>query len=93
MRPYFSHTCQISILQTWGRGVYLDSDIDEVFIDNALHRKARQLFIKLKSKNISFIDCSSVIAMKTEKIKTAFSFDAHFKKLGVELLTLNQQRV
>jgi len=39
----------------------------------------------VSSKNISFIDCSSAVAMKRNKIKTIFSFDKDFKKLGVNL--------
>lgn len=58
----------------------------EIFIDINLHSEARNLFTKVKPKNISFIDCSSVVAMKTNKIETIFTFDKHFKSLGVELL-------
>ncbi|MDP3918088.1 MAG: PIN domain-containing protein [Candidatus Woesebacteria bacterium] len=58
----------------------------EIFIDESIHAETRKFFAKVKSKNISFIDCSSVIAMKRNKIKYIFSFDEDFKKMGVELL-------
>lgn len=58
----------------------------EIFIDESIHKETRRFFAKVKSKNISFIDCSSVIAMKRNKIKYIFSFDEDFKKMGVELL-------
>lgn len=57
----------------------------EIFIDKFLHKEAKDFFKMVKSKNISFIDCSSVVAMKCHKIKIIFSFDQDFKKLGVEL--------
>lgn len=57
----------------------------EIFIDKYLHQETREFFQRVKSKNISFIDCSSVVAMKRHKIKIIFSFDQDFKKLGVEL--------
>lgn len=57
----------------------------EIFIDKYLHQGTREFFKRVKSKNISFIDCSSVVAMKRNKIKTIFSFDKDFKKLGVKL--------
>lgn len=57
----------------------------EIFIDDSLHKKARTLFSSIQSKNISFIDCSSVIAMKENNIPFAFTFDKHFKTLGVKL--------
>ena len=58
----------------------------EIFIDRYVHKEARDLFKRIKSKTISFIDCSSVVAMKRNKIKTIFSFDKDFKKLGVKLV-------
>lgn len=60
--------------------------IKEVFIDENIHNEARNFFAKVKSKNISFIDCSSVIAMKRNKIDVIFSFDEDFKRMGVKLL-------
>lgn len=61
------------------------SDVSEIFIDQYLHKEARDLFKRIKSKNISFIDCSSAVAMRRNKIKTIFSFDKDFRKLGVKL--------
>lgn len=59
----------------------------EIFIDENLHKETRKFFRRIKSKNISFVDCSSVIAMKKNKLDTIFSFDEDFKKLGVKLLS------
>lgn len=64
----------------------LEGVIKEIFIDEKLHKETRRFFAKVKSKNISFIDCSSVIAMKRSKIEVIFSFDEHFRNLGVSLL-------
>mgnify|MGYP001559016432 CR=1 FL=1 len=61
------------------------SGLTEIFIDKYLHQETREFFRRVKSKNISFIDCSSVVAMKRHKIKTIFSFDQDFKSLGVKL--------
>lgn len=63
----------------------VNSLTQEIFIDAFLHKESRDLFKRIKSKNISFIDCSSVVAMKRHKIKIIFSLDQDFKKLGVEL--------
>lgn len=57
----------------------------EIFIDEVLHYAARNFYRRVKSKNVSFIDCSSVVAMKKHKIKFIFSFDESFKTLGVTL--------
>ncbi|MDZ7587042.1 MAG: PIN domain-containing protein [Patescibacteria group bacterium] len=63
----------------------LNDYAEEIFIDKYLHQETRDVFKRIKSKNISFIDCSSVVAMKRHKIKSIFSFDQDFKKLGVKL--------
>lgn len=65
---------------------FLKSEIHEIFIDEKMHKLSRSYFLKVRSKNISFIDCSSVIAMKRNKIDVIFSFDEDFKSMGVKLL-------
>lgn len=62
---------------------------EEIFISQEMHDEARKLFFKITSKNISFIDCSSAIAMKQSKIDVVFTFDKHFKSLGVKLIEDN----
>lgn len=65
---------------------YKKSAVVEIFLDEEMHNEARKVFLQARLKNISFVDCSSIIAMKSSKITTAFTFDEHFKKLGVNLL-------
>lgn len=64
---------------------YVKSGFREILIDIKLQQKSRIVFFKVKSKNISFIDCSSIVAMKNQNIETIFAFDQDFKKLGVSL--------
>jgi predicted nucleic acid-binding protein len=64
----------------------VNSGVQVIFIDKYLHLETIEFFKKIKSKNISYIDCSSIVAMKNNKIQIAFSFDEHFKNMGVKLL-------
>lgn len=64
----------------------VQSNVNIIFINEFLHKETIRFFKTVKSKNISFIDCSSVVAMKRKKIDVAFTFDKHFKKMGVKLL-------
>ena len=75
-----------------GKAIALDwykdlqkSDIREIFVDETIHQKARSLFNKTRPKNISFIDCSSVVIMRENRIRFIFSFDEDFKSLGIRL--------
>ncbi len=65
---------------------FKNSSIEEIFIDENLHKEARSAFKQVKSKNTSFIDCSSVVAMKRNNIKYIFSFDEDFRKMGMKLI-------
>jgi len=65
---------------------FRNSRIEEIFVDEKLHKEARSAFKQIRSKNTSFIDCSSVVAMKRNKIKYIFSFDEDFRKMGMKLI-------
>ena len=65
---------------------YKISGIKEIFIDEEIQEDAQKLFLRVRSKLVSFIDCSCAIAMQQNKIPYAFTFDKQFKGLGVKLL-------
>ncbi|MBM4136268.1 MAG: PIN domain-containing protein [Nitrospira sp.] len=44
--------------------------------------KAWKILEKYNDKNFSFTDCTSFALMERLKIRTAFSFDAHFTQYG-----------
>jgi len=65
---------------------YKNNKMIEFFFDESMYKDTKDLFLRNKSKNISFVDCSSVITMRRAKINVIFSFDDDFKKLGIKLL-------
>jgi hypothetical protein len=52
------------------------------FIAPDLIEKAWDLFKTFSDHEFSFTDCTSFILMERLKIKTAFTFDDHFKEYG-----------
>lgn len=62
--------------------------IEMIMIDINIFNEAIDLFKKIKSKNVSFVDCTSFVICKQHKIKTVFTFDQHFKKQELNLLAL-----
>lgn len=49
--------------------------------------QARDVFRRFnRDKLWSFTDCTSYVVMRERKIKTAFSFDEHFREMGVKVL-------
>ena len=47
---------------------------------------AEQLIFSTQSKNIAFFDCLYVAIMKINGIDKIFTYDEHFKKLGVAII-------
>lgn len=65
----------------------VSSDVTEIiYVDETNFNHAVELFIKYDDQKFSFTDCSSFILMRSNRIKQAFSFDAHFLTAGFELL-------
>jgi predicted nucleic acid-binding protein len=52
------------------------------YITPDLIEKAWDLFKTFSDHEFSFTDCTSFILMERLKIKTAFTFDAHFQEYG-----------
>lgn len=63
-----------------------NSETETIFVDPIIHNQALELFPKIKSKNVSFVDATSFVIMKNRGIKVAFTFDQHFKTQGFKLL-------
>lgn len=63
------------------------STTEIIFVDEEIYSQALELFPKIKSKNVSFVDATSFAVMKNRGIKAAFTFDRHFKTQGFKLLS------
>lgn len=49
--------------------------------------ESKIFFLKAsKDKQWSFTDCTSYVVVKGLRIKTAFSFDEHFREMGIKVL-------
>ena len=53
--------------------------------DSAAELAAISLFEKFADQEVSFTDCISFVLMHNSRIRRAFSFDAHFERVGFEL--------
>lgn len=60
--------------------------IETVIVDLEIFNDAISLFKKVKSKNVSFVDCTSFVICKNQKFDLAFTFDKHFAKQGIKIL-------
>ena len=56
-------------------------------LDHISREKSYSLFKQIRSKNISMVDCHSIILMKENGITDCLSFDQHFSQFSLKLLS------
>ena len=66
----------------WYRDVL--SLIEILWIDGSIHHLAYQLWLSLGRRKLSFVDCTSFVAMRHYKVEKVFGFDKHFVEQGFE---------
>ena len=68
----------------------LEEDIVPVinvnFVGREIHRSSISAVLSAGRRNLSLVDCVSFEIMRTLGIKTAFTFDPHFKDQGFTIL-------
>lgn len=68
-----------------GKLLLESSDITVFSVTKADEINAWNLFQKMEGKGLSFVDCTSFVIMRREKIKQAFAFDQDFVKAGFKM--------
>lgn len=58
-----------------GNHLLKDKQLEIIHIDKRLNELSWEFFKKIKKKNVSFVDCSILAAMKAEGIKKLLTFD------------------
>ena len=66
---------------------FLSTDITIIYIDETIFKTPLLLFDKIKSKNVSFADYTSFVIFEQFKLDGVFTFDNHFKKQGIPILS------
>jgi len=55
-----------------------------VWIDEAVHRSAYELWLSIGKRKLSMVDCTSFTLMRRLLVETVFAFDKHFQQQGFE---------
>ncbi|MBI3666788.1 MAG: type II toxin-antitoxin system VapC family toxin [Acidobacteria bacterium] len=85
----------ISLLQAKGmfsaaltflRGIRDSPDVRIIHVDPVLQAEAWDLFGRWGASGANPVDCASFAIMRSLGIKKAFTFDAHFRTAGFEIL-------
>lgn len=60
--------------------------IDVEWVSESQHQSAVEALLAAGRKKLSLVDCVSFQTMRTLGLRRAFSFDAHFKEQGFEIV-------
>ncbi|MDP3724254.1 MAG: PIN domain-containing protein [bacterium] len=58
-----------------GEKLLTDADMKIVHVNTDLHKLSWEIFKEVSKKNMSFVDCSSIVAMDAEGIEKFLTFD------------------
>jgi len=56
------------------------------FVNTGTHRTGIAALLSASRRNLSFVDCVSFEVMRSQGIRSAFTFDAHFKEQGFTVI-------
>jgi len=62
--------------------------VETIMIDIEIFNNSLERFVSIKSKNISFVDCTSFAICEKFKMDFVFGFDKDFEKEGFNLFQL-----
>ena len=75
-----------SIAFSWGAKIIQSNFIEILYSGENIFLDSWQTFIKYEDQDFSFIDCTSFLYMKENKIRCCFCFDTHFSTYGYNIL-------
>lgn len=70
---------------TFGDSLLQSSIVSIIDVTQEDRLKAWEVFKRYGDKELSFTDCTSFVLMRNLKIHKAFTFDEHFKQIGLEI--------
>jgi uncharacterized protein len=70
--------------KVWHRDIL--SIIEVMWIDENIYQKAYELWLTLGIIPVSFVDCTSFVAMHHRNIEKVFCFQTHFKNHGFNMI-------
>jgi len=70
---------------TFGDSLLKSSIVSIIDVTQEDRLKAWEVFKRYGDKELSFTDCTSFVLMRNLKIHKAFTFDEHFKQIGLEI--------
>ena len=75
----------LATAEKWANGIHSSKLVETIFIGERIFKQSWQIFTGYRDKSFSFVDCTSFALCRSLKLKTALSFDKHFKQFGLNV--------
>lgn len=62
--------------------------VEILWIDEAVHGMALDLWVGIRHRDLSLVDCVSFTLMRRHGVEKVFAFDRHFAEQGFQLLPI-----
>lgn len=59
---------------------------EKLWITEAVHEQALNLLLTANRRQLSLVDCTSFVLMRSKGIQTVFTFDKHFAEQGFHVI-------
>jgi predicted nucleic acid-binding protein len=79
----FARTGSFELTKAYGQAIIDSKAIDRLTVDEETFAESWEFLKKMGSIGLSFTDATSAVLVKKEEIQAIFTFDEHFKKLGL----------
>lgn len=82
----FARTGSFELTRRYGQAVIDSKAFDRLTVDEETFLESWEFFKKMGGIGLSFTDATSAVLMKKREISSIFTFDQHFRKLGLNAL-------
>ena len=82
----FARTGSFELTKKYGQTLIESRLIDRLRVDEETLNQSWEFFKRMGEIGLSFTDSTSAVLMKKKEINTVFTFDEHFKKIGLNVV-------
>jgi len=81
-----ARTRSIELAKKYGEAIISSKAIEKLWVDRESFTESWDLFKKQRETELSFTDSTTLLLMTKNEISNIFTFDSHFKRLGLNVV-------
>ncbi len=81
-----ARTGSLTLTKKYGEAIISSEAIEKLWVDQEAFTESWNLFKKQGEAGLSFTDSTTLLLMEKHEIFNIFTFDSHFKRLGLNVI-------